>query len=158
MAFHEDSLVVLYRADASWPWTAVPGAIVNTIGSATDGFGRVDFNGFVPGDYALGWRKSAVGIRPGGSVVHEGWSYFPNPSQGRVFLEWNGERPAPEGTFEVLDSTGKQVLAQPALQGARRAMLDLDDRSAGNFLLWFVDEDGTVWPLGQVARVPGTSH
>lgn len=158
VAFHEDSLVVLYRADASWPWTAVPGAIVNTIGSATDGFGRVDFNGFVPGDYALGWRKSAVGIRPGGSVVHEGWSYFPNPSQGRVFLEWNGERPAPEGTFEVLDSTGKQVLAQPALQGARRAMLDLDDRSAGNFLLWFVDEDGTVWPLGQVARVPGTSH
>ncbi len=148
-AFHEDSVVLLYRPDARLPWTEAPDFTVSTLGSATDGFGRVDFNGFAIGDYTLGWRKSAVGIGEPVRVSHDGWFLYPNPSAGMITIEWRGTVPPPSGIVQALDSTGKEVWTQ-ALSGDRTIMLaDQGDRS-GELLVQFKAKDGTIWPIGTV--------
>lgn len=154
VAFHEDSLVVLYRPDARTPWSEVPGALVNTIGSATDGFGRVDFDGFAIGDYTLGWRKSAVGMRPSGHASHDQWSYYPNPSHGSVSIEWQGVGHPPHGEFQMVDSAGRQVIAGAAARGAQRITLRTGELATGAYVLQFLEEDGTLWPVGQMEVIP----
>lgn len=60
LSFREDSLVLLYRPDASWPWTEHPDHTVNVVSNPTDRQGRIDFNGLEAGDYTLGWKQSAT--------------------------------------------------------------------------------------------------
>ena len=147
--FQEDSVVVLYRGSASFPWTEVGDYTVNTIGSAIDGFGRIDFSGFRTGDYTLGWRKSAVGISNPGKVVHDGWFIFPNPAAGRFTVEWRGQARPPAGTIQVLDSAGREIMRKE-VRGDRRVSMDPDRAESGALLLQFTGDDGTLWPIGKL--------
>lgn len=74
--FREDSLVLLYRPDASWPWTEHPDHTVNVVSNPTDRQGRIDFTGLRAGDYAMGWKLSATATpeplsQPALSVRHD---------------------------------------------------------------------------------------
>jgi len=113
VAFKEDSLVVLYRADAHSPWMVRPNCVIHFLGSHTDGFAQIDMPGFTVGDYTIGWRKSATGI----SDIHipkEGWRYFPEPTNGLVTIQ------APRGT---------------RMNGSTLLLTDMQGRSVGSFPL-----------------------
>lgn len=79
VAFHEDSLAMLWRPAPGVAWTVLPVA-VNTIGNPTDGQARVEVAGVTAGDYALAWHA-----KPGTARVPElapqGWRYYPDPAR-----------------------------------------------------------------------------
>ena len=152
IAFHEDSVVLLYRAEAHFPWMEVADFTVSTLGSATDGFGRIDFSNFSIGDYTLGWRKSAVGIHKPGQIVHDGWVIYPNPASDRITVEWRGKAPAPSGIVQVLDSAGREISAKAVVQ-EKRVQIDQLDGASGDLILQFMEEDGAVWPIGTATIV-----
>ena len=150
VAFHEDSVVLLYRMEPRWPWTEVADFTVSTLGSATDGFGRVDWNGFALGDYTLGWRKSAVGVRKPVKVDRDGWIVYPNPATDRITVEWRGSTTPPTGTVQVTDSTGKEIFSK-GITRENRVKIDLGDKAAGPVMIQFAGDDGTLWPVGKVS-------
>lgn len=108
VAFHEDSLVLLYRSTPGLPWTRVTTATVNTQGSPTDGAGRIDFTGLQLGEYTLAWRKSAVGIAPAVAPPVSAWSVVHNAAHGLVVVESLMDA-LPNGSISLIDAHGRTV-------------------------------------------------
>ncbi|MBK8581622.1 MAG: hypothetical protein IPL86_07250 [Flavobacteriales bacterium] len=104
-AFNEDSLVVLYRPNPATAWGVVP-ATINTIGSATDKYARLDMPNLNLGDYAIAWRSQPVGIGAV-PVKTEGWRYFPDPANGSVSVLAPPAFPAGAYKVVVLDIQGR---------------------------------------------------
>ena len=148
LAFHEDSIVLLYRPDASSAWSEFPTFTVNTQGGPTDGFGRIDFTGFTTGDYTFGWRKSAVGLKPV-PVANGEWVVGPNPASDRIKVEWKGDGPPLSGRLELLDTAGKVLLTRD-VRDQRRTVLELDPLMTGQLILRFIDEQGAFWPAQKI--------
>ena len=146
--FHEDSLVLLYRPDQHWPWTAHPDQNVITLTNTSDGWGRLEFNGVLQGEYTLAWRKSAVGI---GSIERDpiDWSIHPNPATDLVILDRKGDQRA--GTVELIDKRGRIVRCMPI--NSDRTEIDVNGIAAGHYQLRFTDRNGRSTKAGRVSIV-----
>jgi hypothetical protein len=128
LAFHEDSLVLLYRPDGRWPWSRHHDFTVNTLGSATNKNGRIDFNGVRAGEYTLAWRTSAVGI--GEAALPTNWTIGPNPAKAHVTITTDASF---TGTIELIDAAGRSAMTW-TMQG-RTAMVPLHTLKAGVYRL-----------------------
>lgn len=117
VAFREDSLVLLYRSAPGQPWTRVTTAIVNTQGSATDGAGRIDFDGLQLGEYTLAWRKSAVGIVSSESAGAPTWCVVHDAAHAMIIVESRAGA-VPGGTVSLIDAQGRTV-KDTAITGTR---------------------------------------
>ena len=114
VAFHEDSMVVLYRSGPGSLWSVVPNATVNTQGSATDGSGRFDLTGFQLGEYTLGWRKSAVAVNDIVADEERSWSISPNPADERIMVERIGPAVETDSVLQLTDLHGKVIAERSA--------------------------------------------
>lgn len=104
--FREDSLVLLYRPDAGWPWTEHPDHTVNVVSNPTDRQGRIDFNGLRAGDYTLGWKLSATAT----STVSAPPVLQLRHDAAQATVEVLGA--APGGSLRLVDSSGRTVLTE----------------------------------------------
>lgn len=134
--FHEDSLVALYRTHPGAAWTQWSSTI-NTLGSATDGFGRITIDSIAQGEYTLAWRKSAVGItdETAGTIV---WTISPNPAQGSVLV--SAGRSDINGSVTLLDSIGRVSRTTQITDGLAR--FDLQGLARGSYHVQFTASDG----------------
>lgn len=149
VAFHEDSLVVLWRPDARWPWSEKP-ATVTTSGSPTDKYARLDMPGFVPGDYTIAWRTSPTGITPHSGPGH-GWHYYPDPASDHVMVI-PPDSNLPRGTvLSVHDLGGRVLLHHALLPGANR--IDMSQMPAQSLLLSVTRPGMRPIPLGPLRLV-----
>ncbi|HRH37339.1 MAG TPA: M1 family aminopeptidase, partial [Flavobacteriales bacterium] len=128
--FIEDSLVMLYRALPTEAWREWSSSI-NTLGSHSDGYGRINVDSLRAGEYTLAWRKSAVGIAE--RSVGRGWTISPNPSSGEVTI--TASAAIGSGMIQVIDSAGRVV--RSAAMKSNRIQLDLHRLSAGTYHLQF---------------------
>ncbi len=147
IAFHEDSLVLLYREDQHAGWVPHPDFTIQTLGNPTDKWGRIEFSGLRAGEYALGWRKSAVSIAEHSEEIQ--WSIYPNPAQDRITIET--DRADPRGVYELMDRKGRMVLWQPS-DGAI-THIPLPAIAAGTYEVRFRDLSGNVHRTGRVTIV-----
>ena len=134
--FREDSLVMLWREHPGSTWVEWPSSIT-TLGSATDGYGRITVDSLQAGEYTLAWRKSAVGIndRDGEGVQ---WTVSPNPAHGSVVV--TTERSDASGTMDLLDSGGRMVRSMTVMGPLVR--IDLHGLKSGNYHLRFTCKGG----------------
>lgn len=144
VTFQEDSLVLLYRPDQHSPWLLHPSFSIEPLSDPDDGWGRMNFNGILAGEYTMGWRKSAVGIE-GSKAAADHWTIMPNPVQDHVMI--TRER-MDSGTIEVIDRKGRAVKWM-AVQ-ATQIQLDLSGISNGTYHLRFRDRNGVAENVGKV--------
>lgn len=97
--FHEDSLVLLHRYGPGSPWVRWSD-VVFSLGSFTDGFGRMELDSVATGEYALAWRTSPVAISEQG--IHQAVILGPNPADDHLMVDL--------GTFEA----GSEILIHDA--------------------------------------------
>lgn len=97
--FHEDSLVLLHRYGPGSPWVRWSD-VVFSLGSFTDGFGRMELDSVATGEYALAWRTSPVAISEQG--IHQVAILGPNPADDHLMVDL--------GTFEA----GSEILIHDA--------------------------------------------
>lgn len=145
VAFVEDSLVVLHRPDAHFPWTAWPDVTVSYLGPHTDRLAKFTINGMQPGDYTFGWKTSATGIAPiAGHAA--AWRYYPDPADDTVTIDAPaGVRRA--GLRVVLSDAKGATLLEQRLTGDR-TRIDVSRIAPQTAVLTLVDADGTRTPLG----------
>ena len=142
--FREDSLVMLYRAEPWQPWSEAY-TTVNTLGSATDGYGRITIDSLWAGEYTLAWRKSAVGVREVVAAETQ-WTIAPNPA--RQYVVVSTASVDMHGTMQLLDSTGRTIATERVANGSAR--FDLHDVQAGTYQLKYSGADGTAQRVGSV--------
>jgi Peptidase family M1 domain/Peptidase M1 N-terminal domain len=128
VAFHEDSVVLLHRSHAGEPWAAVPGTSVSTLGSATNGYGRIEWSGVLLGDYAFGWRKSAVGIGER-KTDPVGTTLRPNPARSTTTVDLGTEPTT--NTWLTVSGAGKVVLRKRCT--SRLVDLDTSEWASGQY-------------------------
>jgi len=145
VVFNEDSLVLLYRPDATWAWSRFPQQTLSVLGNPTDKIGRIDISGAKAGEYVLAWRKSAVGTPE--QVLADGhWTIAPNPAHGWTLLQFDGL--VRTGNIELTDARGRVVSWQP-LQGPS-LQFDLNGVAPGHYQLRFVDGAGIHSKIGKL--------
>lgn len=87
----EDSLVLLYRADASDDWSEYLNYSKNMLGNSANGFGIIEVSNVLKGEYTLANIDHTVlsvqeAIKENNSMV----SVIPNPSGGDLIIKANG--------------------------------------------------------------------
>ncbi|MFT3886416.1 MAG: M1 family metallopeptidase [Flavobacteriales bacterium] len=145
--FVEDSLVMLYRPDASYPWTPWTNVTVSYIGAHTDRLARFTINGLTHGDYTLGWRSSAMGIT-GTEALNAGWRYHPDPADDTVMIQAPAGAMLAGAHLRMQDVNGRTLL-QRRLTGDRTPV-DVSHLAPQTVLLSVVRADGNVLPLGRL--------
>ena len=136
--FIEDSLVLLYRPNAHFPWAEFGNTLVNFLGGHADGYARLSATNAPLGDYAAGWRKSATSI-PIHIDADESWKIYPNPSDGHITILPPSTAIKQNARLLLQDAEGRTILERP-LNSAR---VQIDASSCAN---------GTVYAT---AIVPG---
>jgi aminopeptidase N len=106
--FNEDSLRLLYRANAGENWQVLNTAVFTT-GSKTDKTGSIAIDSLKPGDYALAVKTSAVGI-----TEQEGknsrFRLYPNPASSTVMVEVK-QADLGHDSILIIDQQGNKVMA-----------------------------------------------
>lgn len=149
-AFHEDSLVVLYRPGPQAPWTAMP-AEVSNVGSPTDRSARVDMPGMAAGDYTLAWRAMVTGL-PHGQGTGHGWRYYPDPARDAVTIVVPDDANVRGARLAIHDLHGRKLAESRLHQGANR--VDLAGLAAQTVLLSVHLPKGGTLRLGQLHITP----
>ena len=104
--FHEDSLVLLYRVSPHQPWSRLTNVNINTIGSATDGYARIELDQLLIGDYAFGWRSSPVGVDEGNHDP-KGLTIYPVPTSGMLIVDLAASDPKDRNELFLYDGDGR---------------------------------------------------
>tara|TARA_B100000508_G_scaffold118450_1_gene98644 strand:- start:159375 stop:161738 length:2364 start_codon:yes stop_codon:yes gene_type:complete len=104
VAFHEDSLVLLWRPDQSVRWEEYPFYELNTYSSKTDGFGRMEPTTLLKGEYTFGFRKNVADLQ--NEIVSE-FSLFPNPAEDKVNVDLKNK--SGNIRLTVVEQSGKRV-------------------------------------------------
>ena len=150
VVFSEDSLVLLYRPNAHFPWSVHPDFSVNFQGPHTDKRARITFQGLTEGDYAMAWRRSSVGISEDHAQLR-GWCYFPNPADDMVTVEAPRSAQGSNARLLMQDANGR-ILGDHPISGTR-TRIDLHSiTSEIVFLTAVVPGEGSV-VLGRLVVV-----
>ncbi|CAG5087035.1 M1 family aminopeptidase [Parvicella tangerina] len=129
--FHEDSLVLLYRENASSLWHPVENISIQTLGSATDGRAYISFDTLKKGEYTFGWRKSPVST---GKIQNKKINVFPNPVKNWLSIEM--EQPFSNHTsLAVYNSSGQLMLTTKYWAN----QIDVSQLSSGVYFLKIID-------------------
>lgn len=100
----EDSVLLLYRSGAGYPWQEWPDYDKITLGVTTDRFGQLRIRGLKAGQYTIGKGVTQLASQeppnPFGKV-----QLYPNPSGGMV--EISAENPF--SGVQLIDNTGKEL-------------------------------------------------
>jgi hypothetical protein len=107
VVFHENSLVLLWRPNASTEWSVYPDYVLNTQGSATDKSGRIDAVNIQKGQYTFGFKKSTLGLTS--IELPDYINVYPNPVENQINIELN--QAIPEGITVYLHDVNGRLIA-----------------------------------------------
>lgn len=140
----EDSLVLLYRPHAESEWMIADSFVVSKQGSAINKIGFVTLYGIQKGEYCFGiWDFDRVdtlqvespceftSITHTPSLSHK-FSLYPNPSDGRIYIEFEK---AIFSKAEVVDLLGRTVLQTPIDNSSLSMEIDLRSIEKGSYLV-----------------------
>lgn len=129
----ETGVLVLYRADPTQPWGAVPEQTVHA-GVLNDGSGYIDINVLLKGEYALGKGVGLVGVNSiEGREI--GLSVYPVPASDHIVVNGLGSSTGLT-RYLVLNTAGEVVLTvygQSLSEGSQR--IDISRLASGSYVL-----------------------
>jgi len=130
-----DSLIMLYRPDASENWSTIE---FEMDGSPFAGYMRI--SNIQKGEYTLAkWDAQYVSIHEDVKINPEDYMHcYPNPSNGRVVFELYLERDA---HLEIYNSIGTQIDTIILKAGQTTAKWDGRRLAKGNYIVKLVDEN-----------------
>jgi len=125
----EDSLVLLYRKNASEAWTIYPN-YQKTTGSKTDKKGTITLNGLKTGEYVFAMYDRTLGTTSPIENKKQGkLKIYPNPASGLVKIEFDDIYRSTQ--LHVIDNKGASIKTIPLYTGQNFVKIDTTGWRAG---------------------------
>lgn len=105
---NEDSLVVLWRPNQSEDWSIYPYFTVQSMGSTTDGSGRVNLTEVNKGEYTLAIALKSLGLKQ--SKIDSKIKIYPNPAKKKIKIELMDNQKHCQ--IKIYDAKGALVLEE----------------------------------------------
>ncbi len=121
-----DSLMILYRKDASHDWQ-----MIQATRQGTSFAGNIMVDNLKPGDYTLAVKKFGTGINTPQPSKTGLLRIYPNPSRGMVKIETGGQ----QGVAEVFNFSGERVFKYETRTG--EGVIRWQAPSQGSYLVKF---------------------
>lgn len=150
----EDSMVMMYRANADSEWALADSFVVNTGGNPTDGVGSVTVFGVKRGQYAFAIWNSAqpdtttpdaacifvasTGVKDL-NAQQNNFRVFPNPANETVSVQFT---PNAYVKAELFDQVGRKVQSQQILPLQTIIEMKLNNIAPGYYSVTLTDKDG----------------
>lgn len=129
-----DSVVLLYRPDATAEW-----AITNQSLTGTYKTGKVYANDIKTGEYVLSViDRTTVSTSDLNKENDTRLQLYPNPSKGQLFVELPEKM---KGDFMVYNTNGVQCYAHAKTSRRKKECLNLNQLEKGTYILRFISED-----------------
>ncbi len=134
----EDSLVLLYRPNATSAWEEVVDYTKNT-GSLFDKRGTIDIANLQKGQYCLAMYDA--NLASNAQVVKESTSFklFPNPVGDELHIEFDKKHDC--CTLEVTNLQGQVVISQKLKGRSKEETIDVSELIPGTYFLGIVTEN-----------------
>lgn len=129
----EDSLVLLYRPNVSYPWKKYGNAVQNTQGNTTDKIGRFEVDTLKFGEYCFGRGDAAVNV-PENAFKANKLLVYPNPAtnvltlQSDLVFETGDE-------ISIINAMGTLVKTHTVPEVTDRLQINLNNLPAGVYYL-----------------------
>ncbi len=100
-----------------------------------------DTNGCVASD-----TQSVTVLLPNGILIEEIFSFisiYPNPSDGKFFIELNSSSPKNNLTLSIFNLLGKEIYKKEfsSFQSQKNILINAEELTKGNYLLQFTSDD-----------------
>lgn len=133
---NEDSLILLYRKNASEVWKEYPYYTKNTLSTKTDKLGNINIDSLILGEYCLGMGKSLyTGINTPTKKNSKHFEIFPNPAQKQIELKLNHFDKNEIEHIKILSITGKEFLTLKNITSNEQLQLDVSDYIDGTYIV-----------------------
>ncbi|GAB4135771.1 MAG: hypothetical protein Fur0041_10030 [Bacteroidia bacterium] len=131
-----DSIVLLYRRDASDEWHEWPHYTKTRIGAAaTSKYGYVDADSIQPGEYAFANGISSVVTVPEVIEAEDASLHvYPNPAENTLTIDITDESVS-NGFYTISDIAGRVIYS--GTMNASRTVLDLSNWNAGLYFITY---------------------
>lgn len=124
----EDSLMLLYRKNASEKWTIYP-HYSKTTGNKADKRGNITLNGLKIGEYVFAMYDRTLGTTKPTDNKQGKLKIYPNPTSGLVKIEFDDVYRSTE--LHVIDNKGVSIKTIPIYTGQNFVKLDTTGWSSG---------------------------
>ncbi|PCJ65536.1 MAG: hypothetical protein COA58_08990 [Bacteroidetes bacterium] len=134
----EDSLVLLYRRNASSPWMEAADYSKNP-GSLFDKRGIITISNLKKGQYVLAMYD--VNLANKGEVAKHNYSFklFPNPAKDQLTIEFGDKHDC--CMLEITNLQGQVVLSQKLKKKSKAKKIDISSLSPGAYFLGVITEN-----------------
>lgn len=133
-----DSLILLYREDASQDWTVYPYYTKTTI-SPTIAYGWMTIDSLLLGDYAFANGDITVGLNEALFTENE-IKIYPNPSDSFVMVKV--QQPMKNTIAQLYDLTGKLLIEKPITSNLKIETKDLVPQT---YLLHLIQDGKSIY-------------
>ena len=133
--FHEDSIRLFYRSGAGEEWTVLPNCTVQPAGNPLDGYGYINTDTLLPGDYTFGWISGPVGLNDQIDKIE--YRIYPNPTKNVLWIDLR-DFESSNYTLTINDLNGKMVQSESSCSSI--SLLDLSRIKPGVYILSVMDQ------------------
>ncbi len=136
VSIQEDSLVLLYRSDASDDWEEYAHYSKNVLGQSDNAWGLIELSNILPGEYTLAnLDQTALGME---SYENETLlEVYPNPSKNEINIQVSDRLTLTNVTLEIYDIKGQKVRSETIYDNTTR--LEMASFKSGVYTYRLVD-------------------
>ena len=138
----EDSIILLFRPAGNEPWLEYPYYQKNTLGSSSNGYGRMELSKVMAGEYVFANGVSNLSIQGKEKPQFKAFKIFPNPADDSLNLKLRASdnrilsyrifstdgRLVSQGTWSVQKGDNEKILSTSTLK-AGTYVINLEGQS-----------------------------
>ena len=133
--FHEDSIILLWREDASKEWQVFSDFDINPLGTPTDGRARVMANNIKKGEYTFAVRVNIANLESFEDTETTLFKVYPNPASNEFTIDYAFDDFV---DLYIFDATGKLVSEKRKIQNNEN--IDIRELEKGTYFVVLSDE------------------
>lgn len=127
----EDSLILVYRKDATQPWQEFQWYSKNYFGAPNNGYGRINIQVLIPGEYAFANGVSAFGLTENTKAENHLIAY-PNPAGDSITISFYP--PEKASNWQVTDVNGRLISSGKLSKNQSEVKIETAAWQAGTYV------------------------